>query len=133
MNWESWLKWLIGPTGALTLIVGWLLRRRHGSGSWIGRRLNAEKDLIACLEEATNREARFARQEVSAQRELEARDREIGYLMAALERLSASAEQVIETHDAASLATSAPSPSAPSPSPAPSPTSPAKPPRSTNR
>lgn len=140
MDWGVLAKWLLGPTGLLAAVATWLFRRRHGSGSWIGRRLNAEKDLVSCQQEMRDQQASFDRQEATLlreiagrDREIATRDREIAYLMAATERLSRSAEQVIETHDAGLLQISAPSPNAPSPSPTPSPTSPAKPPPSTVR
>lgn len=132
MTWDDLWKYLLGPTGLLAAVATWLFRRRRGSGSWIGRRLNVERALIACQEETTRREGEFSRQTAATNRELEARDREIAYLMGALNRINTSAAEVLEVHhDAASAATSSPSPTAPTTSPAPSPTSPARPPTST--
>ena len=144
MDSDTLLKWLIAPGGLLAGAAAWLFRRRL-SGSWIGRRLAAERALGTCQQDLIDLEASFARQEstllreiagrdrevASRDREIAVRDREVDYLMRALERLTSSATEVIEVHDAGLLRTSANSPSAPSPSPAPSPTSPEKPPPST--
>lgn len=151
MSSEDLWKWLLGPTGLLAGLAAWLFRRRL-SGSWIGRRLAAENALAQCQERERDLMASFDRQEATLLREIAGRDREvasrdreiaardqvvatrdreIGYMMAALERLNRSAAEVLEVHDPASLRTSDPSPTGHSPSPAPSPTSPAKPPAST--
>lgn len=132
MSWE-WIAALTGgPAG--TAVLGWVFRRRlraAGTSSWVARRLNAEGALARCREDGRDMEASFARQEAALLREIAARDREIGYLMAAIERLNRSATEVLSARSEGLLTTSGSSPNAPSPSPAPSPSSPPKPPPTT--
>lgn len=135
MDWSTVLQWIAGPGGGAGL--AWLARRRLArAGSWVGRRLTAEKALIGCQQELAEQTARFDRQRAEMRAELAIRDQTEAYLTAALTELTNQASRIEAARQAGSLVTSANSPNARSPSPVISPNWPprrSKAPRSLSR
>lgn len=106
------IAWLFAPGGIAVLILGWIFRRRiveKISTTWIGRRINAEKDLIAVKEELNSTRAswerraevwkieraeildRLDRREVAWSKERAEMTSQIEWLIASLNRLTALA------------------------------------------
>ena len=128
--WEQgrdYLGWIVSAALAAT---GYAIRRhRQGTdnggtlrerwtGSWLSRRLAAERTLATCQEERRGDQASFARQ-------LASREAEIAYLSNRLEKLIAAGDRVLSEADRASAHGSLPLPNAPTPSPNSSASSPA--------
>lgn len=131
MDWESFAKWAAAPGGLAAGLATWLLRRRRtpqtdagNSGSWIGRRLNAEKDLIACRESQRRQHRDFADERTRWTAQEASMTRQQDLLMAAMEQLVQANELVLSRRDSGRLATSSAAPDASPPSSSPGPTTP---------
>lgn len=103
MRWSDLWAWLLAPTGLLAALAAWLLRRRSGSGSWIGRRLAAEKNLATCEQEVRSQAASFARQVAALTQEIAQRERQAANLAAALAQLADAVDVVNEARNAGLL------------------------------
>lgn len=116
---RDYLGWIVS---AALAIAGYAVRRhRRGgngsaslrerwTGSWLARRLAAERALAVCQEERRGDQASFTRQ-------LASREAEIAYLSARLDNLIAAGDRVLREAGHASAHGSLPLPSVPTRSP----------------